>query len=76
MKKRIVALMISFMLALGIIFTLASCGGGETPTAECAEHKDENGDGICDTEGCGKTVEPTPGPSGEHFNENGPSDLF
>ena len=62
------------MLVFGTVLTFVSCGG--TPTTECTEHKDENGDGICDTEGCGKTVENTPDTPTDAVNENGEVYLF
>ena len=64
------------MLIFGTVLTFVSCGGGEETPTECTEHKDENGDGICDTEGCGKTVETKPAPSADVFNENGELYLF
>ena len=68
-------ILLSLMLIFCTVLTFVSCGGGETPT-ECTEHKDENGDGICDTEGCGKAVETKPTPSADVFNENGELYLF
>lgn len=75
MTKRIIALLLSLMLTVGITLALASCGETpETPTA-CTEHTDNDGDGICDTEGCGATVEAKPAASGQ-FNESGELYLF
>ena len=68
-------ILLSLMLIFGTVLTFVSCGGGETP-AECTEHKDGNGDGICDTEDCGKAVETKPTPSADVFNENGELYLF
>lgn len=57
--KKIIALILALALTLGAVLVLASCGDPEpTPTA-CTSHKDNNGDGVCDTEGCGKPVTPT-----------------
>ena len=75
MMKRIIALMLSLMLALGVMLALASCGD-TTPTGECTEHKDSDGDGICDTEGCDAAVEPDAAPESGYFNENGELYLF
>ena len=75
MVKRIFALLLSLMLAFGAAITFVSCA--DTPEqTECTEHSDANGDGICDTEGCGKRAEPTPPSSNEHLNENGELILF
>lgn len=74
MIKKITALLLSLIIVLGTMVAFASCGGG-APT-ECTEHKDENGDGICDTEGCGEAVEKTPTADGGFFNEKGELILF
>ena len=66
-------MLLSLMLVFGTVLTFVSCGG---TTTECTEHKDENGDGICDTEGCGKTVENTPDIPTDAVNENGEVYLF
>lgn len=76
---RIIALLLSLMLTLGVCFALASCGTPEPDDDgedECTMHTDENGDGVCDTEGCGATVTPAPTPSGDQFNEKGELMLF
>ena len=54
MMKKIFALLIVFAMALCFV----ACGPTEeAPTGNaCTEHVDNNGDGICDTEGCGATV--------------------
>ena len=70
---RILSLLLSLMLILGTVLTFVSCG--ETIPEACTEHKDGNGDGICDTEGCGATVE-APETSADAFNENGELYLF
>ena len=69
---KILMIILSFMLIFGTVLTFVSCGG----TTECTEHKDENGDGICDTEGCGKPVEAKPDVNADAFNENGELYLF
>ena len=51
---------ISLILALAALFVFASCGGA----TECTDHKDNNNDGICDTEGCGVAVEGKPETTG------------
>ena len=66
-------MLLSLVLIFGTVLTFVSCGG---TTTECTEHKDENGDGICDTEGCGETVEKKPSPSADSLNENGEVYLF
>ena len=72
--SKILVMLLSLMLMLGIMLSLASCG---TPTlVECTEHKDENGDEICDTEGCGAAVPKAPQASADAVNENGELYLF
>ena len=51
--KKIISIILALALTLSTILLLASCGGA----TECTDHKDADNDGICDTEGCGKTVE-------------------
>ncbi len=72
--KKIIALLTSLLLLLSAILAFSACDG-ETD-AECTEHIDANGDGVCDTEGCGEAVETAPTPSGEYFDENGGLILF
>ncbi len=76
--KKILLLLLSIILAFSAIFSLAACG--ETTPPACTEHIDENGDGKCDNEGCGETLEKpeTPGgeDSSEYFNENGELILY
>ncbi len=72
--KKIIALLLSLMLIVMALFAFTACG--ETPPPECQEHIDNNGDGICDNEGCGQTLEKTPAPSGDYFDENGGLILF
>ena len=62
--KKIISIILALTLTLSALLVLASCGG----TTECKDHKDNNGDGICDTEGCGKAVEGTPAPVGFTIN--------
>ena len=71
---RILSLLLALMLILGMALTFVSCGG--STATECTEHKDGNGDGICDTEGCGKAVEKTTDIPADTFNENGELYLF
>ena len=71
MKSKILILL-SFILTLALM--LASCGG--TPTTECTEHIDADGDGICDTAGCGTAVEKKPDVNSDMFNESGELYLF
>ena len=56
--KKIISIILALALTLSALLVLASCGG-----TECTEHKDANNDGICDTEGCGATVEKEPAPA-------------
>lgn len=51
--KKIISIILALAFTLSALLVLASCGG----TPECTSHKDANNDGICDTEGCGATVE-------------------
>lgn len=50
------------MLAVAMLFSFVACGTPEPDDEpeECTTHVDNNGDGICDTEGCGAAVEPAP----------------
>ncbi len=72
MMKRIF-MVLSLILAFCMIFSLVACGN-VTPPPACEDHIDENGDGICDNDGCDATVEVTPG--SEFFNENGELILY
>ena len=63
MMKKILALLV----VLSMVFCFAACGPEETPTPEnptCTDHVDADGNGICDTPGCGASVKgeyaPTP----------------
>ena len=71
--KKILLTILSLMLVFGSILALASCGAGTL--TECTEHKDADGDGICDSEGCNEPVE-APVTSADAFNENGELYLF
>ena len=51
--KRILALILTFVMMLLVVAPLSSCGG-----TTCTSHVDANGDGICDTAGCGAVVSP------------------
>ena len=56
MMKKIFALLLVLSMALCFV----ACGTTEEPTPgtpACTAHVDANGDGICDTAGCGATVE-------------------
>ena len=72
--RRLFALILSLAIFVGICLVFTSCG--VTPPAECTEQKDNDGDGICDTEGCGEAVEPAPTPDAGLYNENGELILF
>ena len=67
---KLLTLLLTLTLILGLTLSFVSCGGTVEPTG-CTEHKDENGDGVCDTEGCNEAVEAAPAPSAGVFNENG-----
>ena len=80
MMKKIFALFV----ALAMVLCFASCDGtrGEIIPNEnaCVDHVDSDGDGMCDTDGCGATVEvsndggdTTPGDNGTTENGNGNS---
>ena len=56
MMKKIFALLI----VMAMVFSLASCFGLVDPQPEgntCTAHVDADGNGICDNEGCGATVD-------------------
>ena len=74
-RPKILTLLLTLALIIGISLSFASCGGTTEPTG-CTEHKDENGDGVCDTEGCNEAVTPAPDASADVFNENGELILF
>ena len=71
-SNKILCLLLSFMLVFGIVLSFTGCT--KPVETECTEHKDANGDGVCDTEGCDEPVAPTP--SAGTFNENGELFLF
>ena len=50
MKTKLLALLLVLVMAVGM---LAACGGGKKT---CTNHVDNNGDGVCDTEGCNEPV--------------------
>lgn len=64
--KRTIVLLLSLVLMLCTAATMVACGDTPTPPA-CTEHVDSNGDGICDTEGCGASVAPA---CTEHVDAN------
>lgn len=55
--KRIISAILVVAMLLCSALALASCGGGGDDSGKCTSHVDNNGDGICDTEGCGEAVE-------------------
>ena len=67
--SRLIALILSLVLAISVCFALASCGGNDPEP--CTSHTDANGDGVCDTEGCNETVTPTPPTCTEHTDSDG-----
>ena len=72
--KKLLFLILLLSLALALLFSTTGCS--VTPT-ECTEHIDENGDGICDNDGCGGAVETNPGEDDEEYlNENGELILY
>ena len=57
MKNRIFCLLLALVMLFGTVaLTLTSCG--EEPPAACTNHVDNDGDGVCDTEGCNEPVAP------------------
>ena len=52
MKKRILCLLLSVFMIFGSLSVLTACGD-----VTCTNHVDNDGDGICDTEGCNVEVE-------------------
>ncbi len=73
--KRFLSALLALFTILSLTFAFVSCG--EVTPPQCDEHIDENGDGICDREGCGETLEvDPPTDSGDYFNENGELMLF
>ena len=55
MKKRIVCLLLTLIMVLGSVASLASCmGGTTTQTPTVCVHTDANHDGVCD-KNCGQT---------------------
>ena len=56
-SMKLLKALILILLSLTIVFSLSACSDGDNT---CTEHIDANEDGICDTEGCGATVEPAP----------------
>ena len=76
MIKNFKTALLTVLLVLSMVIVLVGCGG--PATTECTSHVDANGDGICDTEGCGKAVESEepPTPSADLFNADGELILF
>ncbi len=73
--KRLLLTLLALFVFLSLTFAFVSCG--EVTPPQCDEHIDENGDGICDREGCGETLEVDPPiDSGDYFNENGELILY
>ena len=54
--KRILALLLTAVMVVLSVAPLSSCG--DRTAGECTAHVDKNGDGICDTAGCGAPVKP------------------
>ena len=72
-RKPIIFILLCLLM---ICISLAFVGCGEIAPTACVEHTDANGDGICDTDGCGATVEKKPEVEAGVFNENGELFLF
>ena len=51
MKKRILCLFLAVFMLFASVSVLTACGD-----KACTKHVDNNGDGICDTKGCGAEV--------------------
>ena len=71
---KLLSLIVSCVLIIGSALSITSCEDSEIP--QCTEHTDNNGDGICDSEGCGAAVAPIPEEKPGVFNENGELYLF
>ena len=71
--KGIILVLLSLILSFGMTLSFTACGD---PAPACTEHIDSNGDGVCDTEGCGEAVESNPDTTADVFNENGELILF
>ena len=65
MKKRIVCIVLTALMILGSVLSMAACLGGNTTGSVCTSHVDKNHDGNCDNEGCAAT-----GIKVEHKDEN------
>ena len=82
MKNRIIALLLTLVMLVGMVGVFASCGEEEPEAQEpCTTHTDKNGDGKCDT--CQATVEkpkdpttddPTDDPTEEDPTEEDPTE--
>ncbi|MBQ8371694.1 MAG: redoxin domain-containing protein [Clostridia bacterium] len=79
--KKLLALLLALTMLSAVVLQLVGCtggnddendGGGGTP---CTDHVDNDGDGVCDTEGCDATVEPDGSGGGDpctdHVDNNG-----
>lgn len=73
MYNKIIALFLCLFFIFGATLLLVGC---TDPVTECTEHKDENGDGICDSDECNEAVLPEENPHGKHFNDRGELYLF
>ena len=65
LRKRILRAPIVLALLVVLVLSLFACelpDLGITPPENppCTDHVDSNGDGTCDTEGCGESVAPAP----------------
>lgn len=56
-KAKIISLILSLALLLGTAAALTACGETEPEETVCTSHSDGDGDGVCDSEGCGEQVE-------------------
>ena len=74
MKNRIIALLLTLVMLVGMVGVFASCGEEEPEAQEpCTTHTDKNGDGKCDT--CQATVEkPKDDPTTEEPTEEDPTE--
>lgn len=66
MKKRILCLFLTVLMIFGSLSVLTSCGGDAT----CTDHVDADGDGICDTKGCGEEVKEEAKKCTDHVDAN------
>lgn len=73
-NNHFLSMLLCVLLLISVMLAFVGCT--EPANTECKEHIDNNGDGICDTEGCTVAVEPAPSPADDVFNSDGELILF